>query len=783
MSTTPPLIPLAQLSDATPYDLELDSDGIADACNLGNSADHVLVGNGKIGLFPSYSNIDLQRCILTCNTESILPKANVFDSFSPCKINIYNGTSTNSQRINLAMNKMTLCMFNGSVTSNFTSDILGLEVTSKLRACKHAPNVMIQTLTIKPPTGVTLSNLSLEHQVYATDGLMLPNYTSRVIDCDDIQSSVYTLTGTAKAVAFQNVEVSFASAYDATVPYEVGGFNTTVDDPRRAYTLLRFRNLNQSVTINIVTVMVTSDEYPDHVRQSVRILLKLLSTQNTITSSIVGLVAAHAAKWSSVWEGNMRIEPKDGITTNERAALKEYWQRHITFALYNIYSSMREGSAVPTIMSSERPDLNAFDIDGMLTSISDLWLTPLLTILQPKLALGLLEYRWQSIAQAMRIANSDGYEGTRYPSVDEDAISMNFKKTLWDQAKPTHIFNTALVAISAWDMFRTRYDRDWLAKKGYEILRHAADFFVSRAYTPVPPETDYSLRDVKGLNDFCSKDQTMTNHLVRIALRAAVEASYELGVNAPQEWEDMYHTLPVAIGEGARQFVVLPDKSDQDKTTDSRFKVLDVLVPISTQYSTLLLEGYISNDAERVVQETLKFYGVTDIADDPATDREKLPFNRLLLAMASGIAAQHGLQIDDNTSISRIDGDISDVTHRYGEGFADRISRMTTSTSGIVLHKRPLLMDPDVVGPVWGNLMSRSKNYDITLGAMLLMTILSGVCGVRVKGGVAETRFYYENMSIYGHEQSFMPKTWKDVRVSAPGQLNRILTTNNRVYS
>jgi hypothetical protein len=58
------------------------------------------------------------------------------------------------------------------------------------------------------------------------------------------------------------------------------------------------------------------------------------------------------------------------------------------------------------------------------------------------------------------------------------------------------------------------------------------------------------------------------------------------------------------------------------------------------------------------------------------------------------------------------------------------------------------------------------KNDDITINSMFIFVILQGICQIKIKGGVSESRFYYEEMKISGLIGANMPSYWKQINCS-----------------
>jgi hypothetical protein len=73
----------------------------------------------------------------------------------------------------------------------------------------------------------------------------------------------------------------------------------------------------------------------------------------------------------------------------------------------------------------------------------------------------------------------------------------------------------------------------------------------------------------------------------------------------------------------------------------------------------------------------------------------------------------------------------------------------------------------------WGNFK------DTTVGAMFVMQVAQGVAQLNVKGGVAETRFYYTELGLASLTSANMPGPWKSVKV---GTGRTTFITQNVLY-
>ena len=780
--------PLAVFSPSNDT-LTLDHATISANLSVISSNAGVAVGNGRVCMYASYSNIDLQRCLIASPmaARATSQRTNALDAFVPCKLTIQE-TEDPASIIPLTLSNCTLNMQSGMFESVFDSD--PFTVHSRLRACRQFPNSVMHTLWIVPKDS-SASNVYVRHEVTSSENdLKDVAFNSSTIYLNEQQqqyssSSAYVFSGQGVS-RMCGEKVAFASTYvpDPTMQVTTLGFNQTRSQSATGYCLLRLNvspgnhvastfQAGSCYKLHVLSSMFTGsvtaeDGYPDPMTAAIRMVLFLLNQKagGTPIDSVHSVVSRHVSEWDELWSRNITIVPKTVATVSEKSTIDQSWNRHIRFAIYNIYSAVRDGSPLPLngssfpgLPSSSSSALDAVDAGGVTAVQSDLWLFPLLLALRPSMAQTLIEYRWQTLGDAIRRAYNYGMPGALYPSMQDDGVT-------WGPVTTSQLFASALVSICAWNYFRVVTDRQWLLNKGYDILRSIADFYVSVS-GGLGADGLYHLSQVQGMNTgFLCDDQTMTNYLVRLALRYAIEASYECGMDVPTNWMDMYKTLPITLDSNNTnpdQFLLaLPDS--QGSADISKTYIKDVLLPLIPMLSYVL---FISDakDPQFAVQNSIR--PSTSPYIEPAIG-SALPFNRMLLAILCGVAAQQAVQVDNTTSSTGwIDGGSTGGVV-YGLGFEDRLLK--------------LLADSSFIDPVWGNVCTRDSNYyDLSMGAMFVMAILQGVCGVTIKGGVAETRFYYNAMGLDYQMNTIMPRTWDSVRVT--GQAWSMLSKNVRVYT
>ncbi len=249
------------------------------------------------------------------------------------------------------------------------------------------------------------------------------------------------------------------------------------------------------------------------------------------------LIAAHERQWAELWRSEIVIEGEDDA------------QRAVRFALYNLYSSVREGSR----RSIAPMGLTSTSYNGHIFWDAETWMFPPFLVLHPELARQLLDYRADRLEAASRRADAHGYRGAMFP----------WESDLWgEESTPTFALTgllehhiTADVAIAAWQYYCVTHDCEWLRRTGYPMMRECAAFWADR----VTKNSDgsYSIRNVVGADEYAVgvTDNAFTNGAARRALEAAAEAAAICGEEPDPRW--------AAIAAGLR-IVQFPDGTTRE---------------------------------------------------------------------------------------------------------------------------------------------------------------------------------------------------------------------------
>jgi trehalose/maltose hydrolase-like predicted phosphorylase len=178
--------------------------------------------------------------------------------------------------------------------------------------------------------------------------------------------------------------------------------------------------------------------------------------------------------------------------------------------------------------------LSSQGYNGHIFWDTELWMFPPLLLLNQDIARSLVNYRSDRLGMAKRKALNFGYKGAMYPWESDDTGEEATPAWALTGTFEHHI--TADVAIAFWNYYRVTREKQWLAEKGYPVLKEVADYWVSRATKN--SDGSYSIKNVVGANEFAPNvdDNAFTNGSAITALKFAVLAAKELGIERTADW-------------------------------------------------------------------------------------------------------------------------------------------------------------------------------------------------------------------------------------------------------
>ena len=684
--------------------------------------DVTILGNGKIGLISgSRSNVISKVYISSFVNEQT--QNNMIEIFNTHSISLSNyNVNTTSNFI------QTLNMYCGILTSSTIysgNNLPDLLVTTDVYAAQHLPFCTIQTVNVNYAySNITQSNQSVDmfHTINANN-LSKPRFNNSTIFNQLNDNGIYILTGEAN---INDENIVTACTYSFSSSNINKGFNISCCDTQSAFNIFK---IPVPSSFSIVTSHMTKHDFFQNPLEEVkRIVLRVLNEGVSKTRT------KHVSAWSDQWANtNLSIQQKSGITASEQSKISLY-NRNIKYSLYNIFSCTRKNE-----------DGNSFGIINIplscptesLLYTGDLFLIPVLLLLCPDNAKSFLTYRHKTLSQAKQFAVGYGFYGAKYPYYGE---TTGYNALYWNTYSQFTIFNTALVSINIWNFYRSKLDKAWLQNVGFPVLQENAEFFISCINYDSNTGT-YSIQNTVGLSGIVSESNNIfTNNTVKLALRFAIEAGYELSAGCNCKWDEYFYGLPMLTyqkchcpdGVGS----VYKFDSTYSLSTSASIPIAEPLLLFVPYYQTPN-NGQFSNISVSGIPQNIALISTLNSYYSRVMDWEN-PINAMILALSYAIYSQ--------TTVTYL----SEFTSAFDNFISSQTSR------------------------VWGNMS------DITVYSLFLIIMLQGLIGLKIYGGVAESRFYYEEIKTTSNIYANMPKTWKSVALIRSKKYNA--TTNQCTY-
>ena len=239
------------------------------------------------------------------------------------------------------------------------------------------------------------------------------------------------------------------------------------------------------------------------------------------------LEKSHLRAWDELWKSDIIIE---GDLESQRA---------VRSALYHLYSFARKGTAY----SLSPMGLSGLGYNGHVFWDTELWMYPPLLVLQPDIAKSLLEYRYERLGAAKENAFAHGYDGAQYPW--ESAEDGSEDTPVWALTGPFQQHISATVGWAFWKYFEVTEDTEWLASRGYPVLKEVADFWISRVEREGPGR--YEINNVIGANEWEENidNNAFTNGMVKTVLEYASKAAERLGHTPNPDWRHVAANIPI----------------------------------------------------------------------------------------------------------------------------------------------------------------------------------------------------------------------------------------------
>jgi len=327
----------------------------------------------------------------------------------------------------------------------------------------------------------------------------------------------------------------------------------------------------QPVTVERIVSIAVSLKNPSHQAQ--------IALENAFKQGFDKLLEEHTAAWEKIWQSDIAI---DGDEEAQRVART---------ALFYLYSSARPGlrwSLPPMGLSSDT-------YGGHIFWDAEVWMYPVLLLLQPDMAREMLEYRLDRLPAARQNARDKGFPGADFPwesaATGQEAAPPEF-------AQERHI--TADVAWALWQYYLATSNREWLARRAWPALRDTADFWAARA-TWNQSKKRYEIKGVLTPDETAGvvDNSAWTNAMAQTNLLIASQAARLLNQPAPAKWKEVAEKLWIPFDPRTNRFLEHDRYQGQTtKQADTELLIFPGRLPMSSKARQATFDYYVSKTSK-----------------------------------------------------------------------------------------------------------------------------------------------------------------------------------------
>jgi protein-glucosylgalactosylhydroxylysine glucosidase len=477
----------------------------------------VTVANGMVGLVSSPEPMKVKDVVLNGVYDYYQRGrvSNILKTFNHVNMNL----DVDGRRIgikDISNYKQSLDMKKAILHTTFdVSD--KLSVKHSMMSLRHLPYTAMSIVEITAKKDVNIIPMSV---IEAPNHLVDVRNTYAEIDRPHVKIPLMTSVGkspSGKHILAASNSIIFQEPHGTapTLIHEDWDYNMHL---LKFYKTLK---AGETYSFTVVASVTSTEHYQDPSNEAERL---------TIFAALEGrkrLMDRHVAEWEKLWKSDIVIEGDLQV------------QKDVRFALYNLYSFAREGTAY----SLSPMGLSGLGYNGHVFWDTELWMYPPLLALQPGIAKSILEYRFQRLGAAKQNAFSHGYQGAMFPWESSDEGSED--TPVWALTGPFQHHITGCVGWAFWKYYQVTRDKIWLRDRGYPVLKEVADFWASRVERKGPGK--YEINNVIGANEWQENidNNAFTNGMAITALRYATQAAKELAIAPNPDWDHVAQNIPI----------------------------------------------------------------------------------------------------------------------------------------------------------------------------------------------------------------------------------------------
>ncbi|HEY0653466.1 MAG TPA: glycoside hydrolase family 65 protein [Chryseosolibacter sp.] len=477
----------------------------------------VTVANGMIGLVSSPEPMKVRDVVLNGVYDYYQRGrvSNILKTFNHINMNL----DVDGQRIGqkeIADYKQSLDMRRAALSTTFNvGDKISVRHT--LYALRHLPYTALASIEITAKKAVRITPMSV---IEAPNHLADVRNTYSEIDRPHVKIPLMTSVGKSPS-GRHTVAVSNSLMFSEPHGKEPLLIHEDWDYNMHLVKFNKDLKAGEKYQFWVVASATSTGVYNDPLNEAERL---------TIFARLEGaerLLARHDQEWQKIWKSDIVIE-------GDLQA-----QKDVRFALYHLYSFVREGTA----FSLSPMGLSGLGYNGHVFWDTELWMYPPLLMMQPEMAKSVLEYRYKRLAAAKQNAFSHGYKGAMFPWESSDEGSED--TPVWALTGPFQHHITGCVGWAFWKYYQVTKDKVWLEERGYPVLKEVADFWASRVERKGPGR--YEINNVIGANEWQENidNNAFTNGMAITSLRYATQAAKVLGITPDPDWEHVAQNIPI----------------------------------------------------------------------------------------------------------------------------------------------------------------------------------------------------------------------------------------------
>lgn len=477
----------------------------------------VTVANGMIGLVSSPEPMKVRDVVLNGVYDYYQRGrvSNILKTFNHVNMNL----DVDGQRIGMkeiSNYRQTLDMRRAILTTTFDVGDK-LSVTHTMMALRHLPFTALSIVELRAKKDVVATPMSV---IEAPNHLIDVRNLYSEIDRPHVKIPLLTSVGKSPS-GKHTIAASNSIIFEEPHGQEPDLIHEDWDYNMHLAKFTKKLKAGEVYRFSVASSATSTEHFDDPLNEAERLTIfaKLEGTER--------LLSRHDKEWDALWKSDVIIE-------GDLQA-----QKDVRFAIYHLYSFSRAGTAY----SLSPMGLSGLGYNGHVFWDTELWMYPPLLALQPDIAKSILEYRYQRLEKAKLNAFSHGYRGAMFPWESSDEGTED--TPVWALTGPFQHHITGCVGWAFWKYYEVTKDKQWLATRGYPVLKEVADFWASRVERKGPGK--YEINNVIGANEWQENidNNAFTNGMAITALRYATLAATTLGLTPDPDWEHVAQNIPI----------------------------------------------------------------------------------------------------------------------------------------------------------------------------------------------------------------------------------------------